>query len=461
MSNLKIEGLIKDWCSICVNCIGKKRLDGHTYYICEDPYDGMRIECDAEKKVVCSKFEAKGDISMELKDYTECPLYKKMIKGCISSSDSDDIYFTSTQVYAMIQSVTEQKAIKYNHEINQLKIENKQLKDKIQELESDISRKDAQLSAMRLAHSKDDKRWNDLNYDFWIPLGEKLYGTTKLKKTMNQVLDDISEIKDRNDQLEAEYTKLTKQNDIRSKSNKGLMKTLHNLRVEVDQRKEAMDNQFNILQERDAEIERLKKIIDEIDISKVANLEVRIKNLKYLNEESYKREEELEKKLKKQECLNDMNAKTIADLVLEKKRLNDEIEKLRFTLGEKTEDLHKLSDNYDELLDKHSKLKCKLWDILQKKGELEETNNRYYNDNVRLENEAKKWKNKYKEAYDILETYFKYDFDGMEYDVSYGELSLTLRYRTPNGDNSNKYEALRSAYERLRENIKEVLENEN
>ena len=67
-----------------------------------------------------------------------------------------------------------------------------------------------------------------------------------------------------------------------------------------------------------------------------------------------------------------------------------------------------------------------------------------------IQKEAKKWKNKYKEAYDILETYFKYDLVGMEYDVSYDELNLRLSYSTPNGDKTNKYNALTSAYERLK-----------
>lgn len=244
----------------------------------------------------------------EEKSYTECPLYKKMTEGRYPwGSDDDkvlkycanDVTIIAEQIAREKQKELEAKADKYedilvdicdaldphfdfdkyddvievfenlpsrildlkrswkdNFDecirkmdiIDELKAENSKLKEEIKTLKSDVDYKDTQLGAMRLGRRKDDERWNNLNKNFWLPLCDKLYDTRKVNKTYEEILSDISKLKD------------------------------------------------------------------------------------------------------------------IAD---------EEIEKLRLTLGEKTEDLYELSDNYDELFDKHDKLKCKLLDILQKKEELE------------------------------------------------------------------------------------------
>ena len=59
MSELKVEGLTKDWCATCAHCTGKKRHDGHTYYICEDPYDAVMTVHDAEEEILCKMFKKK------------------------------------------------------------------------------------------------------------------------------------------------------------------------------------------------------------------------------------------------------------------------------------------------------------------------------------------------------------------------------------------------------------------
>lgn len=69
------------------------------------------------------------------------------------------------------------------------------------------------------------------------------------------------------------------------------------LNIENEQRKKAMDNQFKMIQDLQKERDDLAEKLKNSDISKVPKLEAQIKNLKYLNEESYKREKELEAKI--------------------------------------------------------------------------------------------------------------------------------------------------------------------
>ena len=77
--------------------------------------------------------------------------------------------------------------------------ENAKLKEKIKQLEKDIKRKDTQLDVLRQGRINDDKRISDLNDKFWMPLCTKLYGTTKVNKGYEDVLNDICSLKDRAD----------------------------------------------------------------------------------------------------------------------------------------------------------------------------------------------------------------------------------------------------------------------
>lgn len=287
----------KDMCPRCKYCLG---MTPQGMYYCGYADDGSELNIGIDVNMSCANFEEKS--------YTECPLYKKMTEGRYPwNSDDDkvlkycanDVTIIAEQIAREKQKELEAKANKYedilvdicdaldphfdfdkyddvievfenlpsrildlkrswkdNFDecirkmdiIKELKAENSKLKEEIETLKSDVDYKDTQLGAMRLGRRKDDERWNNLNKNFWLPLCDKLYGTRKVNKTYEEILSDISKLKD---------------------------------------------------------------------------------------------------------------------------RAGEEIEKLRSTLGEKTEDLHELYNNYDEFLDKHGKLKCKLFDILQKKEELE------------------------------------------------------------------------------------------
>lgn len=418
------------WCRRCAHCntIELGCIDDVPIYTCSNPYNGVEKEVPGDENITCTMFK--------LADKGRYPWGSdedKVLKYC-----ANDVIIIAEQMAKEKQKELEDKVEKYEkllidilnetynhpqlfeHNIHAYELipghirflrnsfntmcdkydpiyeENTKLKEEIKALKSDIEYKDSQLGVMRLGRRQDNKRWNDLNKDFWFPLCDKLYGTTRVNKTCETILSDISDLKDRAD----------------------------------------------------------------------GNYKASI------------RKDELIKHLRD-----------------EKKAKDEEIEKLRFTLGEKTEDLHKLSDNYDEILDKHENLAKKNRELQIRVNDLlfqeklnksafgydyEEENGKLRVENERLRNmvksqrncsssyyysalkaedkiehiqkEAKKWKNKYKEAYDILETYFKYDLDGMEFDVSYDDINLTLRYSTPNGDKGKeyKYNALVSAYERLK-----------
>lgn len=52
MSNLKVEGKVSDFCPKCKNC-----KNGISKIVCEDPYDGLTKELDANSDICCSMFE--------------------------------------------------------------------------------------------------------------------------------------------------------------------------------------------------------------------------------------------------------------------------------------------------------------------------------------------------------------------------------------------------------------------
>lgn len=425
----------------CKNCKHYEKATSH-YGLCRQPNIMYTDE-------LCDKFEPKETITFRVKPLTENPVYKKMTEGRYPfGNDEDkvikycandvviiaeqmardkqkelenkieeyekmllDIYSVLHPYRAKVKNLTLEKAFrklpehvktkvetyqdnitKYQYAlgekadtIDELKAENAKLKEEIEALKSDIGLKNAELSTMRFTRIKDNKRWREVNDKFWIPLAKVLYGTTKVNKRTEDVLNDISELKERADgNYKASIRKdeliksLRNENKTREEENEYWKERCHN----------AETNQFVMIGEKDKEIEELKK--------KNRELQIRVNDLLF------------------QEKLN--KSAFGYDYEEENSKLRVENERLRNQL--------KYYPTYSAL---------KAEDKIE-----------------HIQKEAKKWKNKYKEAYDILETYFKYDLVGMEYDVSYDELNLRLSYSTPNGDKTNKYNALTSAYERLK-----------
>ena len=361
MSELKVEGLTKDWCTTCAHCTGKKRLDGHTYYICEDPYDAVMTEHDAEEEILCNMFKVKGDVKMELKDYTECPLYKKMIEGCVSSSDSNDIYFTSTQVYAMIQSITEQKGIEKNHTINQLKIENKQLECKIKDL------------------TDTNNKLMERNVELVAQCDETYEKFRDCERVLHDILNEVYEHPEMFERNMTAYEFLPGRVRFLNDSWNIMCDKYDPLNVENEQRKKAMDNQYKMIQDLKKERDELAEKLKNTDISKVPKLEAQIKNLKYLNEESYKREEELEKEVKRlKECNEGLG------------KANDRLSELVNKVSHERNELIKTSKRKDELIQDYR-------EKLKKANDLVEN---LKCDNLTLQNEILRIRNIAQKAYD-------------------------------------------------------------
>lgn len=148
------------------------------------------------------------------------------------------------------------------------------------------------------------------------------------------------------------------------------------------------------------------------------------------------------------ECIRKMDI--INELKAENAKLKDRVDgSYNIRKDELIEHLREKSKNYEQILIKYGILKE---NVCNRYGYPAYAARKAEDKIEHIQKEARKWKRKYKEAYDILETYFKYDLDGMEFDVSYDDINLTLRYSTPNGDKGNeyKYNALVSAYERLK-----------
>lgn len=128
----KVEGKAKDWCKSCQNCHTIKKTDSGMEYICSDPYDGMEKTLNGDSNVTCSMYEARPNpthVCYEQETKTVKPGEKVDIPDHGRypwGKDKSNLYFTSTQLYTMMETMSRQKDM-----------ENKTLRSQITKLEKE------------------------------------------------------------------------------------------------------------------------------------------------------------------------------------------------------------------------------------------------------------------------------------------------------------------------------------
>lgn len=327
MSNLKVEGKVADFCPKCKNCKSTTRecdrkKDWLTEVRCEDPYDGMVKTLDADSDICCSMFIPKGDMSMEKKTEAEHTICCKTCK-----------YFYTLDVDKGIGTCHVDFDYKRVKGINGCPLYEKR------ELQ--------QCCCSMFTPKPDHGRypWGKESCDKISILQHEL--------EMDRLRKEIHQLKLRNDNQVTMIQGLKLQyNDLSEKLER------------VESHDEALTKHF---QNDEALINNIQKVIfpqeegcdytysyDEI-LNKVKELKVHAdendtlyKDLDcwrtYWMESCHKAEadvttlnskiEVLEKKLKRQECLNDINADIMPRLMLENQRLLTRNRKLQVRLND-------------------------------------------------------------------------------------------------------------------------------
>ena len=311
--------------------------------------------------------------------------------------------------------------------------ENAELKEEIGKLEAEnaklkkeIKRIDAQRDKMMLCSMTDDKRWDDLNNKFWLPLCTKLYGTTKVNKTYETILSDISDLKDRAD---GNYKAAIRKDE--------LIKHLRDEKKakddEIMRLKWRNDNQSKMIQDIKQERDRWQE--------RCHNAETDVTTLN-------SKVEVLDKRNSNQSVMLGEKGKEIERLAKKNRELQIRVNDLLFQ-----EKLNKSAFGYD-YEEENDKLRVENERL---RNENEYLRNRYptysamkAEDKIEhIQKEAKRWKDKYKEAYDILQEFFgkHSNMRSVTYDLSGDYLTLKLLY-----DDSayTKHNALEKARERMK-----------
>ena len=199
---------------------------------------------------------------------------------------------------------------------------------------------------------------------------KKIPGDENITCTMFELAneEELKELKEKYSELELRKEEL--ENKLNAKN-----KDIDILLDENKRLKWRNDNQVTMIEGLKLQYNDLSEKLKKTDISKVPKLEVQINNLKYLNEASYKREEELEKKLKRVES---------HDEALTKHFQNDEalinnIQKVIFPQEEGSDYTY----SYDEILNKVKDLKVQSDEngiMYEEIKELRAKNQAYFNE---------------------------------------------------------------------------------
>lgn len=480
------------WCRRCAHCntVELGCIDDVPIYTCSNPYDGVEKKIPGDENITCTMFKLANEVPVyelknkkaeqmtrekqkELEDKVD--KYEDILVDICDALDPHfdfDKYDDDMEAFENFPSriLDLKKSCKDNFDecirkmdiIDELKAENAKLKE---EIKDNVEKYEKLLIDIL----KETYKHPQL-FEHNIHAYELIPGHIKfLRNSFDTMCDKYDPIFEENAKLKEEIERLQNQ-----------VKNLQITNEESYKREEKLEDKVHKLERRlNEKICRMKQIDCELIMPLTRVLYPReakiykpysevindIKDLKVYSEANETRYEDL--KYWKERCHNaetDVTTLNSKVEVLDKRNTNQSV-----IIGEKGKEIENLAKKNRELQIRVNDLSFQHLEDTKKIVELKDDKYRILKENVcnrygypfyaarkaedkidHIQKEARKWKNKYKEAYDILETYFKYDLDGMEYDVSYDDISLKLRYSTPNGDKGNKYNALVSAYERLK-----------
>lgn len=237
----KVEGKVSDICPNCKNCKGITKEsngihDWLTEVECEGPYDGMTKTLDADSDICCSMFELKEDKLMQYyreksKNYEQIltDISRFVPVDVIDFKDLPKIIEQMRKTGDMYDSISESYDTLFDQKYEFQKA-NEKLEDKVHKLER------------RLKEEK--KRFDRLDTEFLMPLAHVLYPNEQVCKEYSEVLTDVKLLKKEAYDLKEDCKRLAEKNKTLDKRN---------------------TNQCVMIEERDKEIESLKKMVERRD----------------------------------------------------------------------------------------------------------------------------------------------------------------------------------------------------
>ena len=476
------------WCRRCAHCNSVELgcIDDVPIYTCSNPYNGVEKEVPGDENITCTMFK--------LADKGRYPWGSdedKVLKYC-----ANDVVIIAEQMARERQKELEDKVEKYEkllidilnetynhpqlfeHNIHAYELIPGHIKflrnsfntmcDKYDPVFEENTKLKEEKDILNIKIDEYEKMLLDI-YSIFHPYPAKTKNLTlekafrrlpeKVKTKVETYKDDLTKYQYALGEKSEEARRLQWRNDNQSKMIQDLKKERDELKNELDKYKESDDIYFTTTQVKHMMKSVQSVIIGEKD-KKISELEAR---RTYWEKKALENAADLQKAKKDRDKWRELY-NSLSEICSDyDKRCKEECEKnreLQIRVNDLLfqEKLNKSAFGYD-YEEENGKLRVENERLRNMVKSQRNCSSSYYYSALKAEDkiehiqkEAKKWKNKYKEAYDILETYFKYDLDGMEFDVSYDDINLTLRYSTPNGDKGKeyKYNALVSAYERLK-----------